>query len=238
MMELSTYTALSRQAGLLNEMRVVANNIANSATDGFRQEGLIFSEFIESGPGQSSVSMAGARVRNTSMAQGAMTQTASSLDMAIDGDGFFMIETPKGPRLTRSGAFSISANGDLVTSQGFPVMDAGRAPVFVPPGSHDLKLASDGTLSFDGNPLGQIGVFQPFDHNDLHREDGVMFRVDGEIDPVFDSQILQYFVEGSNVNAVSEIARMIEIQRAYEMGQSLLKSEDERIRSALQAMSK
>ncbi|NRB35181.1 MAG: flagellar hook-basal body complex protein [Rhodobacteraceae bacterium] len=236
-MEQSTYAALSRQTGLLNEMRVVANNIANSATDGFRQEGLIFSEFVQSGPDQSSVSMAGARVRNTSFVQGAMTQTASALDMAIDGEGFFMVETPQGPRLTRAGAMSVNAEGDLVTSAGFPVMGAGREPIFIPEGASAVRVASDGSLSVDGNPLGQIGVFTA-DPNDMHREDGVMFRVEGEIEDQPDTQILQFFVEGSNVNAVSELARMIEIQRAYEMGQNLLKAEDDRIRAALNSLTK
>lgn len=236
-MEVSTYAALSRQSGLLKEMRVVSNNIANAVTDGYRQEGLIFSEYIQSGRDQSSISMAGSRVRNTSFEQGAMTQTASALDMAIDGEGFFMVETPSGPRLTRAGAMSVNGEGDLVNVMGYPVMGAGREPIFIPAGATQLRIAGDGTISMDGNPLAQVGVFTA-DPNDMHREDGVMFRVEGEIEDQPAPKVLQYFVEGSNVNAVSELARMIEIQRAYEMGQNLLKAEDDRIRSALQGLTK
>lgn len=234
-MDSVVYAALSRQSGLLREMQIVANNIANSATDGYRQEGLIFSEYVHNEGGES-LSLSGSRIRNTSHAQGPLSHTGGTLDLALDGDGFFMIQTPKGERLTRAGAFSVNAEGELVTPQGFQVLDVGRQPVFLPNGSQVLRVAGDGTISADGNPLGQVGVFRPTDTNTMTREDGVAFRVDGEIEDVFDRKILQFHVENSNVNAVSQLARMIEIQRNYELGQSLLKSEDERIRAAVRGL--
>jgi len=237
-METAGYATLSRQTGLMREMQVVANNIANSATTGYRQEGLIFSEFIQSGPGQSSMSMSRANIRNTSMEQGSLTQTNGTFDLAIEGDGFFMVETPMGERLTRSGAFSPNADGDLVTADGNRVLDAGGSPVFVPGDAETIHIAPDGTVSADGSPLGQIGLFMPADKHTLVREDGVMFRVDGDIEETDQAQILQGFVEGSNVNAISQVARMIEIQRAYEMGQSFLETEDQRIRNAIKNLIK
>ncbi|MBY6066428.1 flagellar hook-basal body complex protein [Leisingera aquaemixtae] len=237
-METAGYATLSRQSGLIREMRVVANNIANSATTGYRQEGLIFSEFVQSSPGQQSLSMSRANIFNTSMEQGQFTQTAGTFDFAIEGDGFFMVETPQGERLTRSGAFSSNAAGDLVTMDGFRVLDAGRAPVFVPPDAGKIEVGSDGSISADGRLLGQLGLFKPMDQHTMVREDGVMFRVEGEIEQSFDSKVLQGFLEGSNVNAISEVTRMIEVQRAYEMGQSFLQSEDERIRNAIKNLIK
>jgi len=237
-MDSTGYTTLSRQTGLMREMRVVANNIANSATTGYREEGLIFSEFIQSAPGQTSLSMSRANIRNTSMDQGSLTQTNGTYDMAIEGDAFFMIETPMGERLTRSGAFSPNAEGDLVTMDGYRVLDAGGAPVFVPGDAESINVAPDGTLSADGRPLGQVGLFKPVVSHTLIREDGVMFRVDGDIEETGQAQILQGFLEGSNVNAISQVARMVEIQRAYEMGQSFLQTEDERVRSAIKNLVK
>jgi flagellar basal-body rod protein FlgF len=231
------YITLTRQAGLLREMRVVANNIANSATDGYRQEGLIFSEFMqETGGDRPALSMAAARVRNTSLVQGQLTRTGGAFDLAIEGPGFFLIETPRGERLTRAGAFSPNANGDLVTKDGFRLLDAGRAPVFVPPGAGEIGLSPDGTLSAGGRPLAQIGLFQPAQADDLAREGGVMFRAEGGIMAQFDGRIVQGFIEGANVEPIDQMARMIEIQRAYEMGQSFLQAEDERIRSALKTL--
>ncbi|MBE1285508.1 MAG: flagellar hook-basal body complex protein [Rhodobacteraceae bacterium] len=238
-METAGYAALSRQKGLLQEVRIVANNIANSATTGYRQEGLIFSEYVVSGDGvASSLSMARAEIQNTSLAQGALTQTNGAFDVAIEGGGFFLIETPDGERLTRAGAFAPNADGDLVTMDGFRVLDAGGAPVFVPGGASDIHIADDGTLSTDGRLLGQIGLFQPSDPTTLKREDGVMFRVDGEIEPDDQSRMLQGFLEGSNVNPILQLSRMIDIQRAYELGQSFLDSEDNRIRNAIKSMTR
>ena len=229
------YAVLSRQSGLLSEMQIVANNIANAATTGYRQEGLIFSEFVSSA-GESSVSMGRAQVRNTSMEQGGMTQTNGDLDLAIEGYGFFMIETPSGDRLTRAGNFSPNANGDLVNLDGFLVLDAGGAPVFVPTGTGGIRIASDGTLSADGQPIGQIGLYEPDESTQLIREDGVMFRAEGPVHPAENARILQGFLESSNVNPIGQIARMIEIQRGYEMGQSFLETEDERIRNSVKTL--
>ncbi|WIY26750.1 flagellar hook-basal body complex protein [Parasedimentitalea psychrophila] len=237
-METTGYVTLSRQTGLMREMQVVANNIANSATTGYRQEGLIFSEFIQSTPGQSSISMSRANIRNTSAEQGALTQTNGTFDLAIEGDGYFKVETPMGERLTRAGAFSPNADGDLVTADGNRVLDAGGSPVFVPGDAETINIAPDGTISADGNPLGQIGLFMPTEPHTLVREDGVMFRVDGDVEETDQAKILQGFVEGSNVNAISQLARMIEIQRAYEMGQSFLETEDQRIRNAIKNLIK
>lgn len=234
-MDATGYVTLSRQSGLMKEMRIVANNIANSATTGYRQEGLVFSEYVQSAAHQPSISMTRAQVRNTSMAPGAITQTAGSFDFAIEGDGFFLIETPAGERLTRAGNFAPSANGDLVTMNGHRVLDAGGAPVFVPPGT-DISVASDGTVSADGQPLGQIGLVRPTDPLDMSREDGVLFRTNGGVEPAENGRLLQGFLEGSNVNPILQVSRMIEIQRAYEMGQSFLETEDQRIRNAVKSL--
>jgi len=233
-MENAGYTTLTRQSGLMREMQVVANNIANAATTGFRQEGLVFAEHVQRTEAGPSLSMASADVRHTSMMQGALTQTGGALDLAIEGEGFFLIETPAGERLTRAGSFALSAAGDLVTPDGFRVLDAGGAPVFVPPNATGLGISADGTLSAEGRPLSQIGLVRPADINGLVREDGVMFRSEAGHEPAETGRILQGFLEGANVDPVSQIARMIEVQRAYEMGQSFLDAENERVRSALQ----
>lgn len=232
-MENAGYATLSRQTGLLREMRVVANNIANSATTGYRSEGLIFSEYVQTAPGQESLSMSRANIRNTSMEQGQLTKTGGTFDFAIEGDAYFMIETPQGERLTRSGVFSPNAAGDLVTMDGYRVLDAGRAPVFVPGTAETINVGADGTVTADGNTIGQIGLFKPVDAHTMTREDGVMFRVDGDIEDAETATMVQGYKEGSNVNAILEVSRMIEIQRAYEMGQSFLETEDKRIRSAI-----
>ncbi|SMX26132.1 Flagellar basal-body rod protein FlgG [Pelagimonas phthalicica] len=237
-METAGYTALSRQTGLMREMQVIANNIANANTTGFRQEGVIFSEYVTDGDGLSGVAMAAARVRNTSFVQGTLEQTGGTFDVAIEGDGFFLIQAPGGQRLTRAGAFSPSAEGTLVTPDGHQVLDAGGAPIFVPPNSDDLAIAGDGTISSDGRAIGQIGVVQPLEPRQMVREGGVMFRADEGFEPVDNPRVLQGFVEASNVDPILQVARMVEVQRAYELGQSFMEREDERVRTALKAFIK
>lgn len=235
-MDSTGYVTLSRQSGLMREMQVVANNIANAATTGYRQEGLMFSEFVAGKSPASAVSMAQARVHDTSMMPGAISSTGGTFDLAIQGEGFFMVETPSGERLTRAGAFSPNSDGDLVNMNGFRVLDAGGAPIFVPPDARDIRVAEDGTISAGGRALGQVGVFLPTNPLGLVREDGVAFRAAGGAEPAPDARILQGALENSNVNAIDQVARMVEIQRAYELGQSFLDAEDRRIRDAVKAL--
>lgn len=235
-MENATYAALTRQSGLWSEMRVVANNIANANTTGFRTEGVVFAEYVQAtGVGEPSLSMASAEVRDTITLQGALTRTGGNFDLAIEGEGFFAIETPQGERLTRAGAFTPNADGDLVTADGYRVLDSGAAPVFVPAGAGQIAIAPDGTISAGGSPIGQIGVFLPAEPLDLVREDGVRFAASGGIEPV-EGRMLQGFLEESNVNPILQVSRMIEVQRAYELGQSFMEQEDERIRGVVAAL--
>ncbi len=235
-MDNAGYTSLTRQAGLLREMQSVANNVANASTTGFRREGVVFSEFVtETGDGDS-LSMAAARGRNVDMTQGALSQTGGAFDFAIEGDGFFLIETPEGEQLTRAGSFTPNAEGDLVTPDGYRLLDAGGAPVFVPPDATDVSLSADGTLSSGDRPLALIGVWRPADPLSLQHQAGTRFAADAA-EPVIEGvTIHQGFLEASNVDPVSEIARMIEVSRAYELGQKFLDREDERIRSVAQTL--
>jgi flagellar basal-body rod protein FlgF len=229
------YATISRQNGLLKEMQTVANNIANMATTGYRAENVVFSEHVKAtGDGGPSISMATAAARFTTDGQGTLTQTGGTFDLAIEGEGFFQIETPQGIRLSRAGAFIPTPEGDLVTPDGYRLLDAGAAPVFVPGDAKSISVSPDGTLSADGTPLTQIGLVTPEDPNDLIREDGVRYRTEGATIPVENGTMVQGFLEGSNVDAVGQVARMIEVQRAYEMGSTLLEREDKRLRSIMQ----
>jgi len=236
-MENATYATLTRQSGLLREMQIVANNIANASTTGFRAEGVIFSEYVRAlGPEAPSLSMATAAVRETMQSQGALDQTGGTFDLAVEGDGFFMVETPQGERLTRAGHFTPNADGDLVNADGYRVLDAGGAPVFVPQGVGQIGIAADGTISADGTPVGQIGLFLPTDLTGMAREGGVLFRADAGVEPALTGRMIQGFLEQSNVNPIAQITRMIEVQRAYELGQTFMDKEDERIRGVIKAL--
>ncbi len=236
-MDSTGFVTLNRQAGLLKEMETVAHNIANMATNGYRREGVIFSEFVvDTQDGDASLSMAHANGRMSDLAQGALSQTNGTFDFAIEGPGFFLVATPDGDRLTRAGSFTPSAEGTLVAPDGATLLDAGGAPVFVPADANRISMGADGTLSADGNPLAQIGLWEPADILAMTRAEGVRFDPGGAPIPTGEAKILQGFVERSNVDPVSELTRMIEVQRAYELGRTFLDREDERVRSAIRTI--
>lgn len=235
-MEISGYATLTRQSGLLRELQAIANNIANSSTTGFRREGVIFTEYVSRLEGAPSLSMARASARHVDLSEGELSQTGGSFDFAIQGEGFFLVETPRGNRLTRAGSFTPNAAGELVNPDGYRLLDESGGPVFVPPDAGPIALAPDGTLSANGEPLARIGLWGPQDPGDLRHEGGTLFVTQNGETPLEGGVILQGQVEGSNVDPFAEVARMIEVQRAYEAGQSFLDKEDDRSRSAIETL--
>jgi flagellar basal-body rod protein FlgF len=236
-MDNAAYITLTRMSGLRREMQVVANNIANATTAGYRREGMIFSEYVvRADRHEPSLSMALGNTRQSFQMQGALSQTNGTFDMAIEGEGFFQLETPQGLRLTRAGIFTPNAAGELVNMDGHRLLDAGGAAIFVPPDARSIEMARDGTLSAQGQPFAQVGLVRPVDPVTMSRTAGTLFSVDGPVEPVAAPTLLQGFLEDSNVDPIVELTRMIEVQRAYERGQSLLDSEDDRIKSVIQTL--
>jgi flagellar basal-body rod protein FlgF len=238
-MDVAGYVALTRQRGLDKELQTVANNIANISTTGYQREGVIFAEMVEALPTEGgSVAMTAARGHFIDHVQGALSPTGGPLDFAIEGEGYFTVLTPQGERLTRAGSFTRDAEGQIVNMDGYQLLDEGGGPILVPFEVTNVNLSTDGTLSGDGQPIAQLGLVVPDDPTTVFREAGVLFRVGGNVTPLEPGQsnFVQGFVEQSNVNAVSEMAHMIEVQRAYESGQKLLEQEDQRIREVVQVL--
>ncbi|MRX49246.1 flagellar hook-basal body complex protein [Paracoccus sp. S-4012] len=240
-MDNAIYAGLTRQSGLLREMRVVANNVANASTTGFRREGVVFAEHLSATGAQGragTLSMGLARGRVADLRQGALEATGGRFDLGIEGEGFFMLQTPDGPRLTRAGAFLSDAAGNLVNGDGHLVLDEGQAPIALPPGARAIAVGPDGTVSADGEPVGRVGVFTVPDPAALQHRGGTLFEATAAPQPAEDTRLRQGFLEGSNVDPVFEISRLIEVQRSYELGQSLLDREDERIRAVITALTR
>ena len=234
-MDASGYVTLSRQSGLLHQMDVIANNIANASTAGFRREGMVFSEFIQRAGEAPSLSMGYGNTRVVDLQQAGLTQTRAPFDLAIEGDGFFMIATPQGQQLTRSGSFTPGPDGTLLTADGYQVLDGGGSAIFVPPDARNVAVAQDGTVSADGVPLARVGLWQATDPMSLTHQSGTRFSSSG-VQPAEGATILQGYLEDSNVDPLQEVASMIAVQRAYELGQSFLDREDERARNVIQTL--
>lgn len=233
------YTSLSRQSGLMRELSVIANNIANSDTIGFKRESAVFSEYIQraaqagtTGETPNSISIGRLAAHVSHFESGAIRQTGGTLDVALDGEGFFTVETPQGERLTRAGHFMTDEQGTLIMPNGFPVLDDGGGQIQIPLEVNLLAIGGDGTISADGVEIGRLGIVTS-DPVQLSREGDNLWRADAGTEPLETPKVIQGFLEGSNVEPVNEIARMIEVQRHYDAGQKLLDMENERIKSVV-----
>lgn len=234
-MSSAIYASLARQQGLMQEMQVVANNLANSSTTGYKSDRAIFAEYlVGTGPGQDSLSMGSLAGHAFQLEQGDLSFTGGQFDLAVQGDGFFVVQTGQGPRLTRAGHFQTSADGTLVDAMGNAVLGAGGNPITIPPEATQVSIANDGSISASGQLIDRIGVMRP--QGDLLRDSNTYFSAPGGYAQFEEATVLQGALEQSNVKPVLEVARMIEVQRAYEAGQAMLEREDDRINQLINAV--
>lgn len=233
----SIYALLSKQAGLRQQVDLIAHNVANLGTTGFKREGLTFAAHIErlDLPG-GELALADARASYTDFGSGPLARTGNPLDVAIKGAGHFAVETAAGVRYTRDGRFSVNEIGELVTAAGHRVLDEGGSTILIPVEAAAIGISSDGTLTAeDGRLLGVLGLHRLPARRIVRFGDG-LFAPEGDPEPALGSSIAQGFVEASNVNPIREITDLIEAQRAYERGRAMLDAEDARLRSMIQKL--
>ena len=251
-MENALLIGLSRQMVLQREMEVVANNIANIDTNGFKADFSLFEEYLMSGARNGGLRMADSRVsfvrdRGTliDLNQGPLQRTGSPLDLAINGDGFLVIQTPQGERYTRNGAFEINSQGELVTSEGYQVVGDGGPITFQnqdtgitinPEGTISVKDPSNTTVAIIRGQLRVVSFAQP---QRLEKEGGSTFTAPADMpaSPSTNSKVVQGALEKSNVRPIIEMSRMIEISRSYAMIANLIQSRGDLDKTAIQQLS-
>lgn len=221
-MDNALYVGLSRQMVLRRQMDIVANNIANADTTGFKVESLM----EKTQPSAPAVTAGGPRpvkfVMDDGLArdfgQGTLRQTGGTFDLGVEGKGFFKISTPDGERYTRDGRFKMDETGRLTTQAGEPVLDAGGGEVTIDPEKGRVSIAEDGTISQGDEQVGKIGVVSFDSLSVLEKAGDNLYRNTSNLQPQAapDSLVRQGMLEGSNVKPIVEITRMIEVNRAYE----------------------
>lgn len=219
-MENSQLIGLSRQAMLRRQLDVIANNLANMNTLGFKGEDLLFQEYLM--PRAQSRDFTG-RDRIPSFVQdrqmvndftaGGIVTSGNPLDVAIDGDGWFTVQGPDGDLYTRAGNFSLDSTGMLVNGDGYPVMSGSGTLTFTPDET-DIHIASDGTISSSEGVKGQLRLVRFDNLDELVRAGGTAFS-GGQPIPATGQRVVQGAVEKSNVLPVVEITRLIDVTRAY-----------------------
>lgn len=238
-MENPAYIALSRQLTLRREMGVVANNIANMNTPAYKTERMIFREFIEKPEPNQPLSFVQDIGMSRNLTEGPIATTGNDLDLAISGPGYFSVETPDGVRYTRHGRFQLDGQGQLVTSQGAPVLSDGGAPVTVPIGSGALTVSADGTVSGAGGRIAKIGLSEFENPGALKRDAYELYEAgDQAAAAATESKINQGMLEQSNVQPVLEMTRMIDIHRAYDAASRLVPSNHEQAMRAINKLAR
>ena len=234
-MENTLFVALSRQMGLRRQMAVVANNIANMNTTGFQGEKMMFVEHLVRSRGGESVLGEKlsyvrdiATIRDTT--EGAISETGNPLDIAIQGEGYFTIETRVGEQFTRNGRFQLDGTGQLVNLAGDPVLSSSEQPFFFGPTDTQITISGDGTVSTENGSLGKLRVVKFENNLSLQQTGSLLFSANPQNEPedIEFPQLLQGALESSNVQPIIELTRMMEIQRSYEGIKSFIDKEDER----------
>ena len=236
-MENSLIAALARQSVLSRQMDVIATNLANLNTAGFKTESLIFKERVESAGDNQVISLVHDVSYFRDVSEGPLTSTNNPLDLAIRGDSYFAVKTPQGTRYTRHGVFQLDNLGQIVTSDGNQLLGAGGAPITIPPNASNIIVARDGTVSADAAQIGRIEVFRFDNPAALTKVGNSLLDAKGQAaQPTRDSDIAQGMVEGSNVNGVAEMTRMIDTVRSYQAANNLVDMEHKRILDAIDGL--
>ncbi|MBZ9859143.1 MULTISPECIES: flagellar basal-body rod protein FlgF [unclassified Mesorhizobium] len=237
-MQDSLYVALSSQIALERRLDTIADNVANASTIGFRATGVKFEDVV-SGTGPKSVSFASSGKTYLSGAHGALTETGNPFDFAVQGDAWFAIETPAGTVMTRDGRFSMNENGELMSIEGYPVLDGGGAPIQLDPRNGPPKAGADGSLRQNDQLVGAIGLynFDPGENFVRYGNSGVVpARTPEPVTDRSDVGIAQGFLEESNVNPVLEMTRLIQVQRAFENTAALMRQADSSTDDAIKTL--
>ena len=249
-MENTLLVGLSRQMVLERQMDVVANNVANINTNGFKADRSLFEEYLKSGAHEDNFARSDRRVsfvqdRATfkDFSAGNTELTKNPLDVSIDGKGFIAVQTPAGERYTRDGGLQISNQGQLVTARGHQVLGT-SGPIVFQPTDKEINIAADGNVTvLEGtgrvdSVRGKLRLVSFADAQKLVKEGSNLFSAGTGVaaQPDITSRVRQGFVEKSNVNSVHEMSRMIEITRTYTQIASLLQQQSDLHKSAIEKL--
>lgn len=238
-MQLPTYIALSRLVAQQRALDVTAMNLANAGTPGFKAERVVFSDWVskqsyfDGVAGSKSVAFTQDRATYREQQIGTLEHTGNPLDLALSGNGFFSVQTIQGPRLTRAGRFSPSADGRLADSDGNALLDTAGRPIRLTGQEAHIQISGDGTISSESGAIGKIGVVEPADVNRMTAEGSRLLRADTATTPVTTPLIVQGAVEESNVQPILELTRMMAGLRSFEFTSQFVQSEGERQQAAI-----
>jgi flagellar basal-body rod protein FlgF len=232
------YVALSSQVALEKRLNTIADNVANASTIGYRATGVKFEDVV-SGLNDKALSFVSSGDTYVSTASGPLRETGNPFDFANKGDAWFGIETPAGTVMTRDGRFTLTENGELVTIEGYSVLDAGGAPIQLDARNGPPRAGADGSLRQGDNLVGALGLFNFDPGPNFVRFGNSGIVPNGEPQPVvdrLDAGVAQGFLEESNVNPMLEITKLIMVQRAFENGAAMIRNTESSYDDAIKTL--
>ncbi len=239
-MDIASSIAASRLVAQSRALDVIANNIANADTSGYQAQRTQFADWLvpqdqaHTPPGGRVLAYTQDRATWRETAPGPLRHTGNPLDLAIaGGGGYFTVRTKAGPRLTRDGRFGLMPDGTIADAAGHPLLDTAGQPLHVGTTDTGLTVAADGTLSSSTRRIGRIGVVRPKDPLALRAEGGTLLVANTPTSPVKAPGIVQGAVEGSNVQPIGEITRMIDTSRQFQFVAQFVQAESTRKKTAI-----
>ncbi len=212
-MDNSIYVALSRQAALFRDMDATANNIANANTTGYNSEKVMFTDYLVDDGNRHKIAFAQDISSYRDTKAGPLRTTGNPLDVAIQGPGYFMLETQFGQRYSRAGSFQLDAQGIIVNADGYPVLDDSGGRIQIPPEAQNIKILENGTVMINGAESGAIGIVEFDNPQKMEQLFGTLYSSPENPVPAVRSKLAQGVLEDSNVQAVVEMTHMIEVSR-------------------------
>jgi flagellar basal-body rod protein FlgF len=238
-MENSTYIALSGQTAREHQMEVLANNIANLSTPGFKGEKMMFQEYLSKPPdGGDSSSYVVSQGNSRDMSQGNLTHTGNPLDVALDGAGFMTVTTPGGTQYTRNGHLQLDNQGELVTSAGFVVQGEGGSPIVIPSGTASITIGKDGTVATDKQTIGKISVVNFDNSQALAESQGGLYSTTQAPTPATGTTVEQNTIEEANIQPVVEMTKLMDAAHQIGVAKNFADGEHTRLKNAIDRLGK
>lgn len=241
-MDNTSYVALSRQTALWKQMEVVANNMANLNTTGFKAEDVMVAETdvktkSDTTPFGRKVAFVHDLGTVRDPKEGPLSKTGAPLDVAIHGSGYFTLDSPSGTRYTRAGHFRLDENGMIVSEEGLPVMQANNQPIIVAPNEAQINIANDGTVSTENGQIGQMRIVNFANEQDLKKVGDGTYITTAQANTIARPYLSQGMLEDSNVEPISQMTQMLTVMRNYQSVQNILDNEQDRIMKAMPILS-
>ncbi len=235
------YIILSRMSAQLRTQSLAAQNLANADTPGYRASRPIFAEHpalqrdTARIPGAREVNYPWDRASWRDEKAGPITRTGNPLDVAISGPGYFAVETPRGERFTRAGRFTIGADGRLADQGGNPVLNTAGNPIAISPGDSRIEIRGDGSIHSENGEIGRLRLVRFANDQTLLSEGDRLFNANGQqAEPIERPAVVQGAVEGSNVQSVIELTRMMAELREFQLASQFAEREGERLQSSVE----